>query len=120
LEATILVVDDEEPLRLLVKAVLEGSPYRVIEAANGCEALEAARKHQPDLVLMDWMMPDLSGIEVCAELLKDPETEAIKVLMLTAKGQVSDMAEAAKLQVRDYLVKPFRPAQLLAAIERLL
>ena len=117
---TILLADDEANLRLLVRTTLEDPRYRILEAANGTKALELARNERPDLVLLDWMMPGMSGIEVLKTLREDPATRAMPVIMLTAKGQERDRAEALALGITSYLVKPFGPLELLEEVEGVL
>ena len=107
---TILIADDEAHLRLLVRKTLEADEVRMVEAADGRSALERARKERPDLVILDWMMPGLSGLEVLAALREEPETSATPVLMLTARSQQVDRDEALRLGVRGYLVKPSAPS----------
>ena len=114
---TILLADDEKPLRILVHTTLECSDFRILEASDGVEALETARRERPDLVVLDWMMPLLTGIEVAKRLRQDPATASIPIVMLTAKGQESDREAAAKAGVTAYLVKPFSPLELLDAVQ---
>jgi two-component system, OmpR family, phosphate regulon response regulator PhoB len=110
---TILLADDEKPLRILVHTTLEGPDFRILEASDGVEALETARRERPDLLVLDWMMPGLTGIEVARRLRESPETARIPIIMLTAKGQEADRALAAKAGITAYLVKPFSPLELL-------
>ncbi len=115
--STILLADDEANLRLLVRTTLEDPQYQIVEASNGSMALDLARRERPDLVLLDWMMPGLSGIEVLRSLRADSATASIAVIMLTAMGQEKDRAEAAALGICSYLVKPFSPLELLAVVQ---
>jgi DNA-binding response OmpR family regulator len=110
---TVLLADDEKPLRILVHTTLESSEFRILEAADGVEALELARREKPDLLVLDWMMPSLTGIEVARRLREDPATASIPIIMLTAKGQEADREVAAKAGITTYLVKPFSPLELL-------
>ena len=116
----ILLADDEEHLRLLVHTTLETPEYQIIEASNGDDALKLARQERPDLVVLDWMMPGLPGIEVTRLLRKNPDTANMPIVMLTAKGQERDKLAGRALGVTEYLVKPFSPLDLLARVERLL
>lgn len=117
---TILVADDEEHLRLLVRKTLETEDYRILEAENGREAIELARKERPDLLILDWMMPEVPGIEALRTLREEAETTATPVVMLTAKSQQIDRNQALRLGVRGYLVKPFSPLALIHLVERVL
>ena len=120
----ILIVDDEEPLRLLVRATLEDESgegrYEIIEAADGNEALEVARRERPELVLLDIQMPGLSGLEVCKMLKDDPATSDLMIVMLTAKGQQSDRERGFAAGADDYFAKPFSPLELLQLVDRVM
>ena len=117
---TILLADDEANLRTLVRATLDDPQYRILEAGDGPEALELARKEHPDLVVLDWMMPGLSGPEVAKVLRQDPATADIPIVMLTAKGQEVDKEQGLAMGVRAYLIKPFSPLELLEKVEEAL
>lgn len=117
---TILLADDEKPLRILVHTTLEGPDFRIVEACDGAEALELARKEKPDLLVLDWMMPSLTGPEVARQLKKNPATAGIPIIMLTAKGQESDRELAIEAGVTAYLVKPFSPLELLDRVKEAL
>jgi len=120
MESTILVCDNEEILRGLVRASLDGNGYTLVEARDGDEAVEQARLVQPDLILLDMMMPGQSGLEVLAELRRDPELRGIPVIMLTARAQVTDR-DAAHLAGADrFLAKPFSPLELDRVVKELL
>jgi signal transduction histidine kinase len=117
---TILLADDEPSLRTLVRTTLEDPRLRVIEAANGLAALECVRRERPDLLLIDWMMPGMSGIDVIRTLRGDPVTARLPVVMLTARGQQQDRELARGLGVRHYLLKPFSPLDLLAKVNEVM
>ncbi len=117
---TILIADDEESLRLLIGTTLEGAEYRLLEATDGPATLETARAEHPDLIILDWMMPGKSGIEVARELRTDPATASIPLLMLTAMGQEKDRKLGLAAGVQAYLVKPFSPLELLDCVEEVL
>ncbi len=117
---TILVADDEEDLRVIVQMTLEDPNRRIVEASDGKAALALIRKERPDLVILDWMMPRMSGIEVVKALRQDPETRHIPVIMLTAKGQAGDQEEGSGAGAFAYLVKPFSPLQLLKKVQEAL
>lgn len=117
---TVLLADDEANLRLLVRTTLSDPGYRLLEASDGEEALQVARAEHPDLLILDWMMPGLSGMEVAESLHEDPITAGIPVLMLTAKGHDKDRERAQAAGVRAYLGKPFSPLELLETVDHVL
>lgn len=114
---TILLADDEANLRMLARITLEDPAYRILEAEDGLAALSLARNERPDLLVLDWMMPGLSGIEVARLLRQDVNTADIPVIMLTAKGQEADRALGRDIGVHAHLVKPFSPLELLQKIQ---
>lgn len=117
----ILIADDEPSLRLLVKATLSANKsYELVEAFDGTEALQKAQNELPDLILLDVMMPGLSGFEVCERLKNDPKTKKILIIMLTAKGQQSDRDWAISVGTDYFLTKPFSPIELFNLIEKIL
>lgn len=116
--ARILICDNEEPLRALVRAALDG--HEVHEARDGDESLERARALRPDLIVLDMMMPGRSGLDVLEELRADPELAGIRVVMLTARAQASDHVAAGHAGADLFMVKPFSPLRLAAAVEELL
>lgn len=119
--AKILIADDEPSLRLLVKATLSANKtYELIEASDGNEALSKAKTEKPDLILLDVMMPGLSGFEVCESLKNDKATKDIIIIMLTAKGQQSDRDWAISVGTDYFLTKPFSPIELFNLIEKIL
>lgn len=117
---SILVVDDEEDILQLVKYNLEKSGYQVMCAASGGEALKLVRNNQPDLVLLDLMLPGLDGLEVCTLLKNDPRTREAGIVMLTAKGEESDIVAGLERGADDYIVKPFSPKILIARVKAVL
>lgn len=114
---TILIADDEPSLRLLVKASLKVKKFTIIEAVNGKEALEFAVQNLPDLILLDVMMPHMTGFQVCTELRKIPATANIPVIILTAKGGSEDRDTAMSAGANHFLTKPFRPPELVKAVD---
>jgi len=116
----LLVVEDEETLVTLLRYNLEKEGYRVAIAENGEDALLLAREETPDLVLLDWMLPLLSGIEVCRRLRRAKETRNVPILMLTAKGEEEDKVRGLDTGADDYMTKPFSPSELAARIRALL
>jgi two-component system, OmpR family, phosphate regulon response regulator PhoB len=117
---TILLADDEHNLRLLVRTTLDDLEYCILEAADGTTALELACKERPDLLLLDWMMPGINGIEVAKALRQDPATMHIPIIMLTAKSQETDKAQGHGVGVCTYLVKPFSPLELRRKVQEVL
>ena len=114
---TILLADDDEDLRSIVRITLERSGRRILEASSGREALDLVHQHAPDVALLDWSMLEPSGIEVAERLARDPATARIRVIMLTARDRPTDLARGQALRVFRYLVKLFSPLDLDAAIE---
>jgi DNA-binding response OmpR family regulator len=108
---TILVVDDEEPLLLLVTITLQTEPYRVVVARDGEEALALARSERPDFVLLDVGLPKIDGLEVCRRLRTDPQTRDTLIVMLSARAAEEDRAAGLAAGADDYLTKPFRPRE---------
>ncbi len=117
---TILVVEDEAALLTLLRYNLEKHGFRVEEAADGQEALLRVAESPPDLVLLDWMLPSLSGIEVCRQLRRRPETRGLPIIMLTARTEDRDAVRALDTGADDYVAKPFAMEALLARIRALL
>jgi len=117
---TILIADDEPNLRLLVSTTLADPAMRVLEARDGGEALRMARTEMPDLLIVDWMMPQMTGIEVARHLRSDPLTAGIPIVMLTAKAQEADKELGRSVGVHAYLVKPFSPLELLQIVDDVL
>ncbi|MBW2209149.1 MAG: response regulator [Deltaproteobacteria bacterium] len=113
----ILVVDDEEDILELVRFNLSKEGYQVICAATGENALEIARSELPDLVVLDLMLPGMDGLEVAKFLKNDPETQNIPIIMLTAKGEESDVVTGLELGADDYVTKPFSPRILMARVK---
>jgi DNA-binding response OmpR family regulator len=109
---TVLVVDDEAPIRLLCRVNLEAENMRVLEAPDGDTGLEIARAEQPDVVLLDVMMPGRNGWEIAEELLADETTSGIPIVFLTARAEVKDRAKGIDLGGVDYVTKPFNPVEL--------
>ena len=118
--ATVLVVDDEQPIVDLVRFTLEDEQVQVIEAADGIEALEVARAELPDLIFLDVQMPRLNGFEVCRRLRQEPGLENTKIVMLTVASQEADRAQGQAAGADDYLTKPFSPLKLLSLVQALL
>ncbi|HEY3445433.1 MAG TPA: winged helix-turn-helix domain-containing protein [Myxococcales bacterium] len=118
--ARILVIEDERDLQDVLDYNLRQAGHEPVAALRGQEGLQRARASRPDLVLLDLMLPDLSGTEVCRALKKDPETARIPVLMLTAKGEEIDRVVGFELGAEDYVVKPFSVRELMLRIDVIL
>lgn len=116
----VLIVEDEPDIRELVVHHLKREGYQVSAAASGEEALRQVRATPPDLVLLDLMMPDMDGLEVCRRLRQDPATAALPIVMLTAKGDEVDRVLGLEIGADDYVVKPFSPKELLARVKAVL
>ena len=116
----ILVVDDEEDIRELVRLNLAKEGYEVLDCDSGEEALSLSHGKQPDLIVLDLMLPGIDGIEVCRRLKADPKTAAIPVVILTAKGEEADVVAGLEVGAEDYVVKPFSGKVLAARVRRLL
>ncbi|MCW8306832.1 phosphate regulon transcriptional regulator PhoB [Acidiphilium sp. PA] len=116
----VLVVEDEAPLVTLLRYNLEKSGFRVDEAGDGNEALTKITETPPDLVLLDWMLPTLSGIELCRQLRRRPATRSLPVIMLTARAEDQDAVRGLETGADDYITKPFSPEALVARIRALL
>jgi two-component system phosphate regulon response regulator PhoB len=112
----ILVVEDEDALSTLLQYNLEKEGYQVSVAGDGEEALMLADESTPDMVLVDWMLPKLSGIEVCRRLRNRPETRNVPIIMLTARGEEADRIRGLDTGADDYVVKPFSMTELFARI----
>ncbi len=116
----IVVIEDERDLLELIEYNLHREGYSVFCSTDGDEGLEAVRKHAPDLVLLDLMLPGRDGIEVCKRLKSDPVTRSIPVVMVTAKGEESEVVLGLGVGADDYVVKPFSPKVLLARVNAVL
>ncbi|MFT6072890.1 MAG: two-component system phosphate regulon response regulator PhoB [Alphaproteobacteria bacterium] len=112
----ILIAEDEDALRTLLKYNLEKEGYDVIEAADGDEAIQHLNERLPDVLLVDWMMPGASGIEVCRHIRQKPESRGLPIIMLTARGEESDRIRGLDMGADDYLIKPFAITELLARV----
>jgi two-component system phosphate regulon response regulator PhoB len=117
---TILVVEDEAPLLTLLRYNLEKQGFRVEEAADGQEALLRVAESRPDLILLDWMLPALSGLEVCRQIRRRPATRDLPIIMVTARTEDQDAVRALDTGADDYIAKPFAMEALLARIRALL
>ncbi len=118
----ILVVEDQADIRRLIRWSLEElDDIEIVEAANGRLGLDAVRAFQPELVLLDMMMPgDLDGLQVCEQVRRDPATATLPIVLLTARAQASDRLAGERAGADDYLAKPFSPMVLVQTVQRLL
>lgn len=119
-DAHILIVEDEEPLTLLLRYNLEAEGYRVETIARGDEADTRLREQIPDLLILDWMLPGVSGIELCRRLRARDDTKSLPIIMLTARGEESERVRGLATGADDYIVKPFSVPELLARLRALL
>jgi len=116
----LLVADDDEDILTLVQLRLSRSGYEVVVARDGEEALRLAREKQPDLAVLDWMMPKASGLEVLRAIRADAELRDIPVVLLTARASEADIEEGLAAGADDYIAKPFSPQELAARIQVIL
>src|SRR5689334_22021989 len=119
-QASVLVIDDEKDVLELVRFNLEKEYLDVITATDGQSGLDIGLNHKPDLVLLDLMMPGMSGLEVCRKLRGDDRTRAVPIIMLTAKAAEADKIVGLEMGADDYITKPFSPRELLARVRAVL
>ncbi|MBF7053623.1 phosphate regulon transcriptional regulator PhoB [Halomonas sp. KAO] len=117
---TVLIVDDEAPIREMIAMALEMADYRVLEADNAQTAHAMVVDHQPDLLLLDWMMPGTSGIELARRLKRNETTAELPIIMLTAKGEEDNKIQGLEAGADDYITKPFSPRELVARLKAVL
>jgi len=119
-QSTVLVVDDNSQNVELLTAFLEALPVKIITASDGVEALEKVAAHNPDLILLDVMMPRMSGFGVCQKLKSDPATRDIQILMVTALNELGDIERATDCGTDDFISKPVNKFELLTRVKSLL
>ena len=119
-QSTVLIVDDNEQNRELLQAFMESLPVKLVTAADGVEALEKVAEHKPDLILLDIMMPKMSGFQVCKRIKGDPKTRDIQVLMVTALNELGDIEQATECGTDDFVSKPVNKFELLTRVKSLL
>jgi DNA-binding response OmpR family regulator len=118
---TILIVDDEVDIRDILRIRLANQPgFRILEAANGTDALQLTRQQRPDLIILDWLMPGFSGMEVLKALRESPELTTIPVIMMTVKSELSAQAQGQAMGVVAYLIKPFDATRLMETVQKAL
>lgn len=120
MSATVLVVEDEKSISTLIQYNLEKEGFKVLISETGEEGFELIKKNLPDLVLLDWMLPDLSGIDICKQIKKDTKLKSIPVIMLTAKSEEIDKIRGFETGADDYVTKPFSTKELILRIKALL
>ena len=120
MKAKVLVVDDEPDALELIDYNLRGAGYQVFTAANGTRAMELAQRHLPDLIILDLMLPEIDGIEVCKILRRNTETQDIPIIMLTAKADEIDRVIGLEVGADDYVTKPFSPRELTLRVKNIL
>lgn len=113
----ILVVDDEPHIVNLIKLTLSGDKYEVFGAYSGLEAIKFAKQIRPNLIILDLMMPNIDGYQVCEEVRKDPKLTNTPIMILSAKSQLVDKFKSINVGADDYLVKPFDPEELLKRVK---
>lgn len=116
----ILVVDDEKPLRMGLLKIVETAGYQSFEAENGNDALKIVEEQQPGLIILDVMMKGMSGLEVCRKLKNDPEKSSIKIIILSARGQIREKEEGLNAGADSYITKPFDYKELMRTVRELL
>lgn len=119
-QKTILIVEDEQDILQLVKLYLEKEGFRTATAINGIEALKKVKEEKPALIVLDLMLPEIDGLEVCKRLRSAPDTAMLPIIMLTAKAEESDTVIGLELGADDYVTKPFSPKALVARVKALL
>ena len=120
METSILIADDEPNQLELMHFNLKGAGFSIIKASNGLEALELIENHSPDLIILDWMMPKMSGIDVCRTLRSRSETKQIPIIILSARSEDSDKSLGLDTGADDYISKPFSPKELVSRVKALL
>jgi len=119
-QSTVLIVDDNPQNVELLQAFLESLPVKLVTAADGVEALAKVAEHKPDLILLDIMMPRMSGFQVCKRIKADPKTKDIQVLMVTALNELGDIEQATESGTDDFVSKPVNKFELLTRVKSLL
>ncbi len=118
--AKVVIVEDEDPIITLLTYNLERAGFAVVSTKSGSEAALLIEEQQPDLVILDWMLPGLAGIEVCRQIRSRPQTKSVPIIMLTARGEEGDKVRGLSVGADDYVVKPFSVTELMARVKSLL
>ncbi len=116
METSVLIVEDEVAIVTLLRYNLEREGFRVYSTGDGEEAITMVKEYKPDVIVLDWMLPSMSGVDVCKQLRWSPETKSIPIIMLSARGEEGDRIRGLDSGADDYLTKPFSPAELIARI----
>ncbi len=119
-QSTVMIVDDNQQNVELLQAFLEALPVKIVTAADGIDALEKVDRYRPDLILLDIMMPRMSGFQVCRQLKGDPRTRDIQILMVTALNELGDIEQATECGTDDFVSKPVNKFELLTRVKSLL
>ncbi len=116
METSVLIVEDEVAIVTLLRYNLEREGFRVYSTGDGEEAVTMVKEYKPDVIVLDWMLPSMSGIDICKQLRWSTDTKGIPIIMLSARGEESDRIRGLDAGADDYIVKPFSPAELVARI----
>jgi two-component system phosphate regulon response regulator PhoB len=117
---TVLVVDDEPDIREVIRFALEGADFRVLEAGHADDARKQLASDRPDLMLLDWMLPGRSGLELAQQLKQNPKTRALPIIMVSARGEEEDRVKGLETGADDYIAKPFSPREMVARVNAVL
>ena len=120
MKAHILIVEDDPSLSELLQYNLDNAGFKASVVSEGDEAINAILEEEPDLVILDWMLPNLSGIEICRQIRQNTQTKRLPVIMLTAKGEESERIRGLETGADDYVIKPFSPSELIARVKAVL
>ncbi len=116
METSVLIVEDEVAIVTLLRYNLEREGFRVYSTGDGEEAVAMVKDYRPDIIVLDWMLPSMSGVEICKQLRWNPDTKSTPIIMLSARGEEGDRIRGLDAGADDYIVKPFSPAELIARI----
>ena len=120
METKVLLVEDEVAIVTMLRYNLEREAFKVYSTGDGDEAVGLVKAHKPDVIVLDWMLPGMSGVDICAELRRQEETKTVPIIMLSARGEESDRIRGLDAGADDYMVKPFSPSELIARIRAVL
>jgi two-component system, OmpR family, phosphate regulon response regulator PhoB len=120
METKVLLVEDEIAIVTMLRYNLEREGFKVFSTGDGDEAVGLVKAHKPDVIVLDWMLPGMSGVDICAELRRQEETKTVPIIMLSARGEESDRIRGLDAGADDYMIKPFSPSELIARIRAVL